>query len=75
MVGRACPVLDTQGRHDWRVNPQQIIQTETVQGVVHYVNVHITCAECGLTDERESRRRYTNRPDDPRTWRPYVEGI
>lgn len=75
MVGRECAMLDSQGRHDWRVNPQQIIHTITVNGSGRYVAVEVTCAVCGVTDQKESRRRYTNNPADPQTWRPYVDGM
>lgn len=65
-----CSTWQKTGRHDWRVDPQQVIGG----GSAGMAQVEVVCATCLIRAIKETRRRYTNRPDDPKTWRPFLEG-
>lgn len=56
-------------RHDWRVDPSQIIVLIADQS-----RFRVACAVpgCGLTAVVHSVRANPPRPDEPATWRPYV---
>lgn len=68
-----CDAVEFTGRHDWRVDPEQVIRMVTPGGTAPFAEVRVMCASC--RDERimESHRRYLNSPNEPRTWRPYVD--
>lgn len=67
-AAQQCSFLQEHGRHDDRVQPNQVIAGGEV------VIVRVLCAACRRPDEKRARRTFRNiNPADPNTWRPWVD--
>lgn len=64
-----CPAFRAGQRHDWRVDPNQLISGDDV------VSVHVVCAICHKPETCRVRRRFREVDEtNPETWRPFIEG-
>lgn len=76
MSDGVCGTRDRTGRHDWRVDPNQVIQNRELEGKGHVAEVRVRCSDCKEWAMKLSQRgRFTNDPKNVATWRPYFDGL
>lgn len=68
-VNDRCPVYAQLGRHDWRVDPTQVVVM-----IGDQARVRVCCATCYSHTTLQAARRFRVDPNDVKTWRPYVDG-